>query len=102
MDKHQNTSFKKKNMKKNDIDEIKRKLGIDKYPNINPPEDYSSIKDDKWYYILGDGGMLGRDVKANKITMTRVKTWREHKEDQIKVKQLIEDEIRKRELAERW
>lgn len=84
----------------NHIQEIKKKLGLDKLPNINPPEDYSSIQPEKWYYVQGDGGMLGKDVIAKKITMTRVITWYEYKQRQLRGKQMMEDEKRKREQWE--
>lgn len=62
------------------VAEIKKKLGLDKFSCITPPEDYSSIVPDKYYYVIGDGGMLGSDVIKRKITMSRVQTWKEHKE----------------------
>jgi len=81
-----------------DFQEFKQKMGLESC--VSTPEDYSSIVDDDWYYVKGDGGMLGKDVKAKKIALFRVKTWKEYKEDQERIKQYIEDERRKRKEAE--
>lgn len=78
--------------KKFDINVLKERMGL-KGTNINVPEDYSSIHPDAWYYVLGDGGMKGKDVIAKHIAMHRVSTWAKHKEDL----QVIENE-KKRKL----
>lgn len=81
-----------------DLEVFIQKMGLESC--ISTPEDYSSIVDDDWYYVLGDGGMKGKDVKTKKIAMHRVKPWKQHKEEQEKLRQLLENEKRKREQAE--
>lgn len=84
-------------MNREEIDNLKDKMGLNKISNINPPEDYSSIKSDAWYYVYGDDGMKGSDVIKRHISMTRVITWREHKEQRQRAIDIIEQEKQERQ-----
>lgn len=65
------------------IQQLKEKIGLNKIPMFNKEDhDYSKIDPSKWYYVQGDGGMLGKEVMEKHIAMCRVITWSEHKRQQ--------------------
>lgn len=80
----------------NIIQELKKKMGLLGKPMYRKEDyDYSQIEPNKWYYVQGDGGMLGKDIISKRIAMIRVITWAEHKRQQQEFKKWKEEQERR-------